>query len=79
MNEIEDAVLSRRLPGNERRPGNGTLRGRCGSEGAETAPIAKMREVRKSIPVPLDEAGVHSIYAKHNDFTGFNSGAGGPA
>lgn len=66
MYEIKDAVLSRFLPGNERRPGNGTLRRRGGSETAEAAPVAKTREIRESIPVPFDEAGIHSVDTEHN-------------
>ena len=68
MYEIENAVLFGFLPGDERRPGNWTLRRGSGSEAAEAAAVTKTSEVRESIPVPLDKAGIHAIDSDHNHF-----------
>jgi hypothetical protein len=66
MYEVEDTVLPRFQPGNEGRPGNGTLRRRGGSEMVEAATVAEPSEVRESVPVALDKAGIHAIDSEYN-------------
>ena len=43
MNKIEDAVLGRVEPGDERRPGHRTLRRRGGCQPREAAAAAELR------------------------------------
>src|ERR1035438_1521140 len=67
VNKIEDAVLGGVQARNERRPGHRALGRRGGPEPPEAARVPKMSDVGQFLPMMLEEARIHPVYAKNDD------------
>ena len=68
MYEIEDTVLCRRLPRNERGPGDRTLRRHGGRQTGEPAVRPQLPQIGQLIPMPFYETRVHTVHAQHDQF-----------
>ena len=68
MYEIEDTMLCRRLPGNERGPGDRTLRRHGGRQAIEAALRPELPQIRQLIPMPFNKTRVHTVHTQDDQF-----------